>query len=183
MLVAGPLSGILGTRFGNKVPLAAGSLDRLARARCCSASRTAARARSSLFSALMFCRHRARVRRDAEPDHRGGAAGADRRGDGLQRARALGRRVARLAGDGDDPRRQHRGGRRAAVELRLHRRVRRLGGRRGRGGARRPRDPAREPAPACARIRARRDRRGVAARGPGARERSAAASQGNRPPR
>ena len=73
---------------------------------------------------------------------------------------------------------QHRRGCRAAVELRLHGRVRRFGRRRGGRGAGRRRDPAREPAAARARIRARRDGRGVAARRPCARERTAAVARG-----
>ena len=59
-------------------------------------------------------RHRARVRRDAEPDLRRRPAVGDRRGDRLQHARALRRRVAGLADLGRDPHRQRRRRRRAA---------------------------------------------------------------------
>ena len=80
-------------------------------------------------------RHRPELRGDGEPDRRGRPAGADRRGDRLQRAHPLGRRVDRLAGHRGDPRRERGGGQPAPDRRRLHRRVPRQ--RLGRGRSRR----------------------------------------------
>ena len=87
--------GRLGGRYGSKLPLALGGvitsvgllllgLAHGTRRRCSAGRRDVGR-------------DRLRVRRDAEPDRGGRAAEPDRGGDRLQRARALGRLLARRA--------------------------------------------------------------------------------------
>ena len=145
MLVAGPLSGVLGTRFGNSVPLALGASSPRA-GLLLMALAHGTQVEIIVLHLVMFDRHRARLRRDAEPDHRGGPARGDRRGDRRQRARALGRRVARRAGHADVLAGSIAAGAVLPSSSGYTYRVRRLGGRRRRRRARRRRDPAREPA-------------------------------------
>ena len=150
MLVAGPLAGRLVRRFGGKVPLALGAFIS-AVGLLLMAVDHGTPGRDGRLEHRALDRHRARVRRDAEPDLRRRAAVGDRRGDRLQHAGALRRRVAGLADLGRDPHRERRRGRRASLRRRLHDRVPRLRRRRDRGRARGARDPARGASGARAR--------------------------------
>ena len=73
MLVAGPLSGVLGTRCGSRVPLALGAIITSV-GLTLMALDARHPGRDGRLEPRDVDRHRARVRGDAEPDRRGGAA-------------------------------------------------------------------------------------------------------------
>ena len=81
MLFAGPISGWLGTRFGSRLPLLARH-RRLARVSFTLPRRSPTRSAGEIYLGTHpdGGRHRARVRRDGEPDRRGGRSDQDRGG-------------------------------------------------------------------------------------------------------
>ena len=149
VLGAGPLGGLLGRRYGERLPLVTGMLlVALGSAGHRHLARRALAARRRLH--LLRDRHRVRLRRHAQADRRQRAAHRDRCRHGHEHGGADGRRRHRGPGGRGAAGRQRRPGHQRAHRGRVRRRVLGGNGRRPRGGRRGPLGAAPPGAPAGA---------------------------------